>query len=120
MASSNYREFLKGDVVKAKKYFYVLRPVLACRWIFDRGTPPPMLFSELMEAELSPDLRPDVERLLALKMNAPEVKLIPRIDILNQYLDESIQEIRSQIVKLPEDAYHGWDELNRLFLLQLE
>ena len=26
MASSNYREYLKGNMVKAKKYFYVLRP----------------------------------------------------------------------------------------------
>ena len=31
MAESNYREYLKGEMVKAKKYFYVLRPVLACR-----------------------------------------------------------------------------------------
>lgn len=49
MAEGNYQEFLKGDLVRAKKYFYVLRPVLACRWILDHGTPPPMLFSELMK-----------------------------------------------------------------------
>ncbi len=29
MAGRNYREYLKGEKVKAKKYFYVLRPVLA-------------------------------------------------------------------------------------------
>lgn len=40
MAEGNYREYLKGEIVRAKKYFYVLRPVLACRWILDRGTPP--------------------------------------------------------------------------------
>lgn len=45
MAEGNYREYLQGEIVRAKKYFYVLRPVLACRWILDRGTPPPMLFS---------------------------------------------------------------------------
>ena len=48
MAEGNYREYLQGEIVRAKKYFYVLRPVLACRWILDRGTPPPMLFSELI------------------------------------------------------------------------
>ena len=37
MAGGNYREYLKGDMVKAKKYFYVLRPILACRWILDKG-----------------------------------------------------------------------------------
>lgn len=120
MASSNYREYLKGDTVKAKKYFYVLRPVLACRWILGKGTPPPMLFSELMEAELDPALLPDVNRLLDLKMNAPEIKTIPRIESINHYLDSSIEEVRSRIVQLPEDANHDWDELDRLFLSQIQ
>ena len=30
MAERNYREYLRGDTVKVKKYFYVLRPILAC------------------------------------------------------------------------------------------
>ena len=120
MASSNYREYLKGDTVKAKKYFYVLRPVLACRWILDKGSPPPMLFSELMEAELDPVLLPDVDRLLDLKMNAPEIKTIPKIESINRYLDSSIEEVRSRIVQLQEDTNHGWEELDQLFLSQLE
>lgn len=120
MASSNYREYLKGDTVKAKKYFYVLRPVLACRWILDKGSPPPMLFSELMEAELDPVLLPDVNRLLDFKMNAPEIKTIPKIESINRYLDSSIEEVRSRIVQLPEDANHGWEELDQFFLTQLQ
>lgn len=120
MASNNYREYLKGDTVKAKKYFYVLRPVLACRWILDKGTPPPMLFSKLMEAELDPLLLPDVNRLLDLKMNAPEIKTIPKIESINHYLGSSIEEVRSRIVQLPQDANHGWEELDQLFLSQLE
>ncbi len=119
MASSNYREYLKGDTVKAKKYFYVLRPVLACRWILDKGTPPPMLFSELVDAELDPALVPDVDRLLDLKMNAPEIKAIPKNESINRYLESNIEEVRSRIVQLPEDANHGWEELNRLFLTQM-
>ena len=119
MAGGNYREYLKGDMVKAKKYFYVLRPILACRWILDQGTPPPMLFSELVEAELDPALLPDVDRLLELKMSAPEIKTIPRIESINRYLDSSIEELRSRIVPLPEDTNHGWEDLNRLFFSQL-
>ena len=120
MAGSNYREYLKGDTVKAKKYFYVLRPVLACRWILDYGTPPRMLFSELMEAELDPALKPDVDRLLYLKKNSPEIKTIPKVERLNQYLDSSIDEVRNRITKLPEDKYHGWEELDRFFLSHLK
>ena len=48
-AKSNYREYLKGETVRLKKYFYVLRPLLACKWIFAEGTPPPMLFKDLMD-----------------------------------------------------------------------
>lgn len=120
MARSNYREYLKGDMVRAKKYFYVLRPILACRWILDKGTSPPVPFDELMEAEIDPALRPAVEELLDLKKNAPETKMIPRMEALNRYLDESIEEVDRQIARLPEDTRHGWGELDRLFLSQLE
>ena len=116
MAINNYRTYLKEETVKTKKYFYVLRPVLACRWILDRRTPPPMLFSDLMKTELPPALIPETENLLDLKMNSPEIKTIPRIVTLNCYLDESIEEIRSIIEKMPDDALHGWEELNRIFL----
>ena len=119
MAERNYREYLRGDRVRAKKYFYVLRPVLACRWVMERGTPPPMLFSELAEAQLPGFLRDEVERLLELKMNAPEVKEIPRIDILNEYLAESIASIRESAADY-EDRRGGWDELNAFFLRTLE
>lgn len=51
-ATGNYREYLKGEDVKLKKYFYVLRPLLACKWILEKDTPPPMLFSELCDSKL--------------------------------------------------------------------
>ena len=120
MAEGNYREFLKGDMVKAKKYFYVLRPILACRWILEKGTPPPMLFSELMESQLDEALKETVYELLDLKMNAQEVKMIPRIDVLNAYLDRSISEVKEMIERLPKEQTHEWEELNELFLSVLE
>lgn len=120
MAAGNYREYLRGDTVKAKKYFYVMRPILACRWILDHGTPPPMLFSELMEAELDPAVRPAVDRLLDIKMNAPEIKLIPRVEIINEYLDRSIEEVSGRLAELPEEPAHGWEELDALFLKVLD
>lgn len=120
MAEGNYREFLKGDIVKAKKYFYVLRPILACRWILEKETPPPMLFSELMESQLPDYLNETVSGLLALKVNSPEVKLIPKIDMLNEYLDSSITEVKELIERLPKETAQGWEELDKLFLSVLE
>ncbi|MCF0121997.1 MAG: nucleotidyltransferase domain-containing protein, partial [Lachnospiraceae bacterium] len=115
MAEGNYREYLKDEMVRAKKYFYVLRPILACRWIIDKGTPPPMLFSELMEAELPKALRPDIDRLLDLKINSPELKMIPRIDRINGYLDASIEEIKAVLTETAEAVPVEWTRLNELF-----
>ena len=115
-AKKNYREYLKGDMVKLKKYFYVLRPLLACRWILEKQTPPPMLFSELADACLNEALVPAVSDLLRLKMETPEIGLGPRIDVINDYLDASIEEIDQLIQAIPIDERVTWDALNRLFL----
>ena len=119
MAEGNYREYLQGEIVRAKKYFYVLRPVLACQWILDRGTPPTMLFSELIKAELPVELIDVVNQLLELKMNSPEVKLINRISEINEYLDESIPSIKSAVRLLDDSHTPDWSELNQLFLREL-
>lgn len=116
MAERNNKEYLKSDMVRAKKYFYVLRPVFACRWILNSGTQPPMLFSELVKAELSSELLPYVNQLLDLKINSPEIKQIPRIDKINNYLDSSIAEIKDILLSMEEAPAVGWDELNSVFL----
>jgi uncharacterized protein len=69
MASRNYREYLKQEQVKVKKYFYVLRPILACLWIDKNGTPPPMEFQKLCDdCELiSPELKKEIDTLLKKK-----------------------------------------------------
>lgn len=115
-AKKNYREYLKDDLVKLKKYFYVLRPILACRWILEKQTPPPMRFSELANACLDNALVPAVNDLLRLKMQTPELGLGPRIGVINDYLDASIEEVDQLIRTIPSDEKVTWDELNCLFL----
>lgn len=119
MAEGNYRDYLKGDMVRAKKYFYVLRPILACKWILRTHTKPPMLFSELVEAELDKALKPAVDRLLDLKMNAPEIKEIPRVDEINAYLDRTIEALKAEISAFPAEHRADWAPLNKLFLQTL-
>lgn len=120
MAEGNYRDYLRGEMVRAKKYFYVLRPILACKWILEKGTPPPMLFAELVKSELPDDLSETVYQLLDLKMNSPEIKEIPQIDQLNRYLDTGIVSVKEQIEKLPNTPVQDWNELNELFFSVLE
>lgn len=114
-AKSNYREYLKGESVRLKKYFYVLRPLLACKWILAEGTPPPMLFRTLMDKYLDEAIRPDVEMLLELKINMPEIGEGKRIDAINVYIEQNIKEIEEIISTLPSGGNNEWDELNDVF-----
>lgn len=116
MAEGNYRDYLKGDMVRAKKYFYVLRPLLACKWILRTQTKPPMLFRELMESELDEALKPEVTRLLDMKMHAPEIREIPRVDAINHYLEENMDKVKAKIAALSQEHRPDWNPLNRLFL----
>ena len=119
-AKSNYREYLHGETVRLKKYFYVLRPILACRWILEKRTPPPMLFTELADACLDKAIVPAVNDLLNLKMNTPELGEGKRIDVINEYLDSSIVEIEELLKEYPSDEPKSWNELNAIFLGNLK
>lgn len=119
-AKNNYREHLKGETVRLKKYFYVLRPLLACKWILNEKTPPPMLFSELMEKYLDEEIKPEVNELLRLKTETPEIGTGKRVDSINRYLDRGIEEFEGIIKNLPDDDVRGWEELDRVFLELLQ
>ena len=75
-----------------------------------------MLFSELADACLDEALVPAVSDLLRLKMETPEIGLGPRIDIINDYLDASIDDVDHLIQTLSDDERVTWDELNLIFL----
>ena len=115
-AAGNYREYLKGDTVKLKKYFYVIRPLLACRWILDKKCPPPMLFSELVDAELEVEMRPVIEKLLAQKAITSELGEGNRIEELNDFIELNLTKLKTIVDAMPADRKTGWEKLNELFL----
>lgn len=92
MAKGNYREYLQGDQVKIKKYFYVLRPVLACEWIEKYNTMPPIKFQTLVDALVpeGSELKTVILVLLARKMAGDEMDYEPRINPINEFLEERI------------------------------
>lgn len=119
MAESNYREYCTEDNVRIKKCFYVLRAVLACKWILDKETPPPMEFSKLADSMLDVYLKDTVNMLLDIKMNSPEVKRIQRLVLLGDYLEASIGDIKERISRIEDTNEESFDELNELFFSQL-
>lgn len=114
MAERNNREYLQDDYVKLKKYFYVLRPILAAKWIIDKRSSPPMLFDELIKDELDESIKPIVIELIKQKKESSELGKGKRITKLNNYLDEQIKLISNIVNTIPEQK-ENWDDLNRYF-----
>lgn len=114
-AKSNIKNFLSGDSVKPKKYFYALRPILACIWIRAYHSAPPVLFDELCRAVLPENMKAATVRLLDLKVNGSEKMEIPPIKEMHEFLDEQVKELDSYLKQLTYAAPLQWDSLNEFF-----
>ncbi len=117
MAKNNNREFLRDRTeVKLKKYFYVLRPILACNWILKNNTPPPMLFTDLIAAQENLPVADEIAALLVRKINSDEPSLIAPVAAINDYIEEELKVIEEKIAGLSDDPRHDTDALNKLFV----
>lgn len=91
MAEGNYREYLQNDNVRVKKYFYVLRPILACDWIKQTNTMAPMEFHKLLDSLVTDqDVKTEILNLLTRKMAGEELNEEPKIQTLNDFLEQRI------------------------------
>ncbi len=114
MASHNYQSYLQGEEVRIKKYFYVIRPLLAAKWVVNRKTQPPMLFSELLEGELPVALVPTIDNLLELKQRTPEMGLAPKIQVLDDFICEELEAVKKAADE-EHSQRHDWKLLNDFF-----
>ena len=114
-ANKNYYEYLTEDMVKYKKYFYVLRPILACKWIEKKQTPPPVLFKNLVEDVLEDDMKEVIEELLKAKVKMLESDKAPRINKLNEYIVDNLEYFKKKVDSLLNDKNKDWEILNKEF-----
>ena len=97
MAEGNFREYLRGETVRIKKYFYVLRPLLGCRWIEAGLGPVPMEFGILVEKMASSEiLKQEIHKLLERKQSGQELDFEPRIPTISDFIESEIERIKKQ------------------------
>ncbi len=97
MARSNFREFLKGEKVWLKKYFYVLRPILALQWIEEKNSPVPMKFETMANQLISNStLKRDIQRLLAAKRSGTELQRGPKIKSISQFIEQELNRLEGK------------------------
>lgn len=116
MARKNFRGYLQGEQVRLKKYFYVLRPLLAVRWVEAGKGVPPMRFDELLAgSELEMGLRAEIDELLERKQRAGEAENGPRRPLLHAFIQSEL--LRGAIPPaLPESRSGDVRELDRLLI----
>ena len=115
MSSTTFNNYLQEDMVKLKKYFYAIRPILAAKYAFEYKTQPPVKFDELKDTMLDKNLMEEINHLLELKINSNETEYIPVINCLNKYIENNINEIKNYANHLTESHFE-WDRLNQYFL----
>lgn len=102
-------------MVKYKKYFYVLRPILACKWIEEKKCPPPVLFDELFNTVLEEDMKVAVQDLLAKKVKMSESDKAPKIDVINKYIEEKLTYYKELVDSMSDDRNPDWNPLENIF-----
>lgn len=93
MGKKNFRGYLQDDVVRYKKYLYVLRPLLAVRWVDAGKGMPPMRFAELVAGTVNDRaLLAEIDELLAIKMHSGEAEHGPRRPAIHAFIEAMLAE----------------------------
>jgi len=114
-ANSTYREYLQGEMVRYKKYFYALRPLLAAEYIERYHEAPPVLFEELLKMELPAELRASLDELLEIKKRTTEKEENPQMPVICAFIEEELKKQREIGDSLPNDHNKDFGPLNQLF-----
>lgn len=116
MARSVAEQNLTGDTVSHKAYLYVLRALLAVRWIeHDEEGPPPVAFDRLVHATVDrTDVREAIEALVVRKRAGQEQEAGPRLPTLHDFIEAELE--RQAALSFAESADRpGVGPLNRFF-----
>lgn len=122
MAQGNYRDYLKGPTVWLKKYFYVLRPLLAINWIEQGLGVVPTEFQVLVERVVdTAELKEEIEKLVEAKRRGEELDHGPRIELISDLFERELARLEGQQFGQEHDKpVASAEEFNELFRSALD
>lgn len=113
MAEGNVRGYLQGDVVRTKKYLYVLRPLLGCRWIEQERGPVPMEFERLYATVEDETVLGAIRELVEKKRSGAELEGAPRDGVLSDFIESELPRLAA--LPFVQEPARPTDELDQLF-----
>lgn len=99
--SKKYYTLCLNDYVKLKDLFYCLRTMLACKWVIEKGTFPPVIFHEMLTL-IPKDILDIVNNLLRIKSENGEKYFHANDDLLINYIKTELELISSKAKSLPD------------------
>lgn len=115
-ARNTFENYLQDDNVKYKKYFYALRPLLACRYIEEHHCPPPVLFDDLLQIQLPEDLLAGIDTLLKIKKVTDEKALNPQIPVIYEFIKKELDTQKELAGTIADDHNKNIENLNAVFI----
>jgi len=113
-AKRNYQQFLREDMVKLKKYLYVLRPLLAVRWLEQYDSIAPIEFDRLRVTLTDPAVQDAIDQLLIQKRMHSELEKQPPIPILQIWINQELARLEHVPIDQSADPV-AMQVLNELF-----
>lgn len=115
-AKSNYQQFLRGEQVKLKKYLYVLRPLLAVRWLEQYQQIAPIEFGLLRQVLDDQRVQHAIDELLEIKRQASESEMRAPMPILQAWIETELQRLEQFNSSDGQSDAACLSSLNQLFL----
>jgi len=118
MAQSDYRTYLQDDQIWVKKYFYVLRPLLACLWIEKGLGVVPIVFQHLVDGIIEDDsLKDAINNLIHRKKQGMELDRDPKIPEISDFIESQLPRLSAE--GLDSDEMKNKSLLDRFFIEML-
>ena len=93
-----------------------MRPILACKWLEEKITLPPVEFDRLItELSIERSVLDEIERLLIKKKAGTELDVGLKIEVLNQFLEEQIHYYQQYVKGIEKGLGIDIESLNTLF-----
>ncbi|MES2516416.1 MAG: nucleotidyltransferase domain-containing protein [Bacteroidota bacterium] len=101
MAKNSFSEIEGRDKVKLKKLFYALRATLACKWIIENESVPPIVFITMVnELSFDAELKTRIKDLIDLKSGQNENYVHPAERTLNEFIFNELEKAKQMFNSL--------------------
>jgi predicted nucleotidyltransferase/uncharacterized protein YndB with AHSA1/START domain len=96
-ARGQRRTYLTGETVRRTKYFYAVRPLLACQYLLAERSIVPMRFFDLVDAVGPPaEVREMLVELLRAKRAASEAAEAQRLPVLDRWIEQNLEALEAR------------------------